>query len=126
MEILNPLTKSRADTLYVAKAYTRLDGFDNAVDTVILGQTVNCRAITVDYSVVLPVSGRTRTGTIEITYDGISTEISSDAYSFSGSDISGLTFSSDVNSGNIRLVFTKSSVGEHPTLFYRFATVPVA
>lgn len=126
MEILNPLTKTRADSLYVPKGFTQLDGFDNTVDAVILGSTASCRAFIVDYSVVLPVSGRSRTGRIDIAYNGTTTEITSDSYSFSGSDISGLTFSTDINTGNIRLVLTKTSVGEHPTLFYRFATVPVA
>lgn len=126
MEILNPLTKNRADSLYAQKGFTQLDGFDNTIDAVILGSAASCRAFIIDYSVVLPISGRSRTGRIDIAYNGTTTEITSDAYNFSGTEISGLAFSTDVNAGNIRLVLTKTSVGEHPTLFYRFATVPVA
>jgi hypothetical protein len=125
MELRNPLTKARADALYLAQGYTREDGFDNATDRVPLGAAASFQAFTVEYAVVLPVSGRTQAGRITVAHAGGAPEVTEHAYSFAEPEIAGLTFGADLNAGIVRLVFSKIGVGENPTLFYRVGTVPV-
>jgi len=126
MYLRNPLTKARADALYQVFGFTRNDGFDNATDYVPLGDASVYQAVTVQYAVVLPVSGRTQIGTLSIVHDGAAAEVIGHAYSHEEPEIAGLDFDADVSGGAIRLVFTKSAVGENPTLFYRIDPVPVA
>jgi len=125
MKLRNPLTKSLADTLYSAKTFTRLDGVDNSTDYVVLGAAASYQAFIFDYAVVLPVSGKSHTGKIAVSHEGASPTIARHAFEYATTEISGLTFSSDLNGGNIRIVFTKTAVGENPTLFYRITQHPV-
>jgi hypothetical protein len=124
MEILNPLTKGKADVLYAALNYTRVDGFDNTTDYIVLGYASEYRAFQLDYAVVLPVSGRSRVGSFNVMNDGAAVDFT-DEYSFSDSDIEGLSFSVNITLDRVTLVFTKTMVGENPTFFYKRASVPV-
>jgi len=125
MYLTNPLTIGRGDSRYALSVPTQLDGFDNATDYVILGAAATYRSFVVEYVVELPVSKKSQIGTIEITHNGVAASLLRDAYSFDVAEISGLTFSADLNAGNVRLVFTKLAVGENPTLFYRVSKTPV-
>jgi len=102
-----------------------LDGFDNATDYVVLGAVASIRTAIVEYVVELPVSHRTEVGEVEISHDDSTATVVRHGYSFAEPEITGLTFSADISGGNLRLVFTKSAVGENPTLNYRVLTTPV-
>lgn len=122
----NPLTKTQADALYQAKGFTQNDGFDNATDYIILGAAALYQALRVTYTLILQVSGRSQTGTINISHLAGVAAIDEHAYSLAPPEITGLTFGADINVGNVRLVLTKAAVGENTTLYYRVDQFPVA
>ena len=125
MQLRNALTRARGDARYQAKGYTRNDGVDNATDYVALGAAADYQAFTVDYAIVLPVSGRAQTGRIAIVHEAGAAEITEHAYQFKEPEITGLSFGANINAGAVRLEFTKAAVGENPTLYYRIGRVPV-
>lgn len=125
MQQRNALSRNRADALYQAKGFTRNDGADNATDYVVLGAAADYQAFTVDYAIVLPVSGRAQTGRIAIVHEAGAAEVTEHAYQFKEPEITGLSFGADINAGAVRLEFIKAAVGENPTLYYRVDRVPV-
>lgn len=125
MELRNPLTTPRGDARYERIEPPHMDGFDNAIDYIDLGAAADYRAFRIEYAVVLPVSGRSQTGVIEISHDGATASVNRHAYSFDEPEITGLDFTARIDAGIVQLVFQKSAVGEDPTLYYsvrRFRT----
>lgn len=126
MTLRNPLTVARADARYVPIAFQRQDGFDNATDRVALGVAADYRAFRVEYVLELPVSQRSQAGDITIAHDGALAEVAEHAYRFNGVEITGLTWTADIQAGVVQLVLQKTGVGENPTLHYRVHPVAVA
>jgi hypothetical protein len=104
----------------------RLDGFDNATDYIALGAAVTYRSFEIEYTLELPVSHRCQVGTLRIAHADGTAEVIEHEYSYDEPEITGLTWGADIDTGVVRLVLTKLSVGENPTLQYRVHPVAVA
>ncbi len=131
LEIVNlgaPTTASSAATRGYVDAlvgWTRLDGFDNATDSVTLGSLATDRAWIVDYEIDLQTSHRAHVGQLRVDSDGTTPHLTDDDYSFDKTEIAGLSWSLALVAGAAELRLTKTLVGENTTLRYRIHHVAV-
>lgn len=126
MELLNPLTRAKADSLYQPLEDTlRRDLNDNATEVLVIGDVGVSREIEIKYSFELPIAQRSQSGKLVITQSSLGVDLSHE-YSFSEPEIDSVEFSAEVSGSDIRLRIVCTSIGENPVFQYRQASIPIA
>jgi hypothetical protein len=101
----------------------QVDVTDDATTNIDLGATATYRAFFLDYILDDNANSATEAGTIMVMWFGASTTENSDRTGMPTGPISGITFNSDINSGNVRLNIVAASVGSDLKFRYRLRRV---
>lgn len=126
MDLLNLLTKARADNLYKPlNDLIRRDLDDNDVELIILGSEYVYRQIMLEYSLELPLSGKSQSGELIFTNDLSGVDLSH-RYSFFEPELDTVEFSADRSGGNILLRVQCIGLGENPVFQYRQTSIPIS
>lgn len=98
---------------------------DNNSDWVVIGDKTTDKAILVDYSFQLPISGRQLAGQFMVHHDGTNVELDN-AYNFLVPEVTGVTFAATIVGNDIRLTIVTASVGENPKMVYKLLKLGLA
>lgn len=119
----NILTEQDLDTMFIDELHSK---FFNQTSTTLADNTSSATAIfsvtassntamQVEYSLTRG-SGNIETGMLYLVNDGTNADVTGAASSLG---TLGVTFSADINSGNVRLLYTTTSTGTAVTMKYR-------
>jgi len=104
------------------ETYTQKDLTDNNTDHLIMGSQTAFRASLLQYT--LETSNTFQEGVLTAQHNGSTVELDH-AYNYKDPEITGITFTSDLSAGNIRLVIVTLAVGENPKMMYRITNIAI-
>jgi len=125
MRIRNPLNPARAQVLaeaaFVKIVPTQVVCTDNSTEDIVLATASSVRGCTLEYSFLLPISGKIQTGTLDVIHDGATATIISNLYNYDESvgEFPGLTFSASIVGDGLVLSLTMAAIGEDPLFSYK-------
>lgn len=102
------------------------DLLDNNTDFIVLGDVSEIRGVQMEWTLELPISGRSMNGIFRIVHNGVDANLDN-FYSYIGTDeIETITFGTQIVGSDLRLTIITSGIGENPKLRYRKQTLEVA
>lgn len=104
------------------ETYKQKDLTDNNTDYLILCDHTVFRASQLQYT--LETSTTYQEGVFIAQHNGSTVELDH-AFNFKDPEITGITFSSDLSGGNMRLVIVTLAVGENPKMMYRITNIRI-
>jgi hypothetical protein len=132
MRLRNPLTPTRAqaaaDSRYVQLIPTQVELIDNTVENVALADASSVRSVSLEYSFILPISGKTQTGELDLSHTGGTAQIIGHEYHYDETDgeFPGLSFAATIVGANLCLEITLAAIGENPLFAYKLIEWPIS
>lgn len=112
---LDDLFLDELDTKYFNQLSVTLADNTSSVDTVFSVSAATNTVVAIEYSITRG-SGNIEAGSLYMVNDGTNADVAGSATSLG---TMGITFSADVNAGNVRLRFVSTSTGQAATFRYR-------